>query len=399
MVLQETTKGEVEKLTRPFRLNLAFTSSPSTTMKLSATITTLLSLWAIVAISHPLEFHQNTPDSSHLRTIYQFPNETWVENLAIRSNGKILVTLVSVPEVWEIDPFATPATAELVYRFSDAISLSGIAEYAPDVFAVNVGNFSDKTFTSQMGSWRVWSLDMSSHWHGGWDEKHHGSWNHGFNFGVYVEKISDIPEALFLNGMTTLPASPRTLLMADSGAGLIYRLDTKTGAYSIVIDNPALKPNETAFLKLGVNGIHFRPGEDNYVYFTNSLMSPAFSRIPIDPLTGMQTGPDESIVESLTKSGGAPDDFTFDSTGKATYIADGALNGLLRVGLPSGETEVVVGGTEQSKVVGQTACQFGRTREDVEKGTLYITTTGGIVVPPPQGIVGGSVFALDTAQL
>lgn len=366
-------------------------------MKLLSKIT-ISFLLSPLTISHPLQPRQGNPGDSLIRTVYQFPNETWVENLAVRSNGKILVTLISAPEVWEVDPFATPTTAELVHRFPDAISLLGIAEYAPDVFGVNVGNWSDKTSTYEAGSWSTWSIDMREHWggehHSGWG-KHHGP-HHG---GPEVHKIADISPAFFLNGMTPLSANPSTLLFADAGAGLIYRLDTMTGAYSIAIDDPALKPNTSFPVTLGVNGIHFRPGEDDYVYFTNTFMPPAFGRIPIDPMTGAQTGPVETIVESTTEFTGAPDDFTFDSTGKTAYIANGALSGLLKVSFPSGKTEVLVGGTDKSETPGETACHFGRTKQDIRKGTLYITNTGGIAVPPPSGIVGGSVFALDTAEL
>ena len=339
---------------------------------------------------------QDKPGDSIVRKIYQFPNETWIENLVVRANGKILVTLISTPEVWEIDPFATPTTAELIYHFPDAISCAGIAEYAPDSFAVNVGNFSDKTFKYDVGSYSVWSIDMRSHWKGGWDKTHHGGRHHEK---PKVHKIADVPSAKFLNGMTTLPGSPNMVLLADSAAGLIYRLDTVTGAYSVAIDDPALKPNTSAPVLLGVNGIHTRPGDDEFIYFTNTLMAPAFSRIPINPRTGAKKGPDEVVVESVAALGGGPDDFCFDRTGKAAYIADGALYGLLKVAVASGETEVVVGGTPKSRVVGQTACNFGRTKEDVEKGTLYITTNGGIEAPPPRGIFGGCVFALDTTEL
>ena len=346
---------------------------------------------AISAQSH-LTPRQGHPGDSLVRKVYQFPNETWVENLAVRANGKVLVTLISSPEVWEVDPFATPATAELVYRFPDANSCAGIAEYAPDVFAVNVGNFSLKTFTYEVGSYSVWSIDMRSHWRGGWDGSRHPE-------KPRAHKIADLPSAEFLNGMTALSTSPDVVLLADSAAGLIYRLDTVSGAYSVAIDDPALKPNTSVPFLLGVNGIHTRPGDDGHIYFTNTFHRPVFSRIPIDPTNGAQTGPDQVIVESVAALNGDPDDFCFDQTGEVVYLADGALYGLLKVDLASGETEVVVGGTPKSKVVGETACKFGRTNGDIEKGTLYITTTGGIAAPPPEGIVGGSVFALDTAYL
>jgi hypothetical protein len=91
-----------------------------------------------------------------VQTVYHFSNETvsytrksqdaaanhpclsqWVENIAVRSNGKILVTLINKPQVWQID--TARKSAELVHEFSDAISAMGIAEYGNDVFAVVSG--------------------------------------------------------------------------------------------------------------------------------------------------------------------------------------------------------------------------------------------------------------------
>jgi sugar lactone lactonase YvrE len=297
---------------------------------------------------------------------------------------------------WEVDPFSNPTTAHLVYRFPDAISLLGIAEYDDDVFAVNVGNWTVATSTAQAGSWSTWSLDMrETHWKPGknWHD-HHGGRIHGCK----VYKIADIEPAVFLNGLTSLPAHPTTLLLADSGTGKVYSLDTKTGEYGVAINVAAMSPNTSFPVVLGVNGVHFAPGEDDYLYFTNSFKTPHFLRVPVDLHDGSPVGAVEVIVDSVAEYNGAPDDFAIDDAGNA-WIANGAFNGLLKVDTLSGGTEVVLGGTDKSKVIGQTACQFGRAKKDVKRETLYITNTGGIAVPPPQGIVGGSVFALDTASL
>jgi hypothetical protein len=40
--------------------------------------------------------------------LYEFPNPTWIENLFIRSNGEILLTSLSKPELYLLDPYATP---------------------------------------------------------------------------------------------------------------------------------------------------------------------------------------------------------------------------------------------------------------------------------------------------
>lgn len=342
-------------------------------------------------LSQSLEPRQVPPGNKLVRTVYQFPNETWIENLAIRSNGKILVTLISAPEVWEVDPFAEPTTAELVYSFPDAISLLGIAEYAPDVFAVNVGNFTYQTVTSEKGSWSVWSLDLREHGH-----SHPWPGHGGDKEECKARKITDIPAAELLNGMSSLPTNPSTLLVADSGLGVVWHVDAMTGSYEIGIDEPEMKPNTSVPLHLGVNGIRFAPDFDGYAYFTNTFKTPHFNRVPIDA-EGKATGPVEVILDTVTP-GGVPDDFSIDHEGNA-YIADGAFNGLLKVAIAEMSTQIVVGGTDRSKIVGQTACNFGRAKRDVRRRTLYVTNTGGLAAPPPRGIEGGAVYVLDTAKL
>ena len=64
--------------------------------------------------------------------IWDFSLWTWVENLAIQHNDQILVTLLSSPEVYQVDP-TREHSASLVYTFP---------ELQPDVFYVAVGSFS-----------------------------------------------------------------------------------------------------------------------------------------------------------------------------------------------------------------------------------------------------------------
>lgn len=80
-------------------------------------------------------------DYPPLRDVWQFPNETWIENIAIRSNGQLLVTLLSTPELYQVNPTGTQEPT-LVYRFPEALGLLGIAELESDVFGVISGNFS-----------------------------------------------------------------------------------------------------------------------------------------------------------------------------------------------------------------------------------------------------------------
>jgi hypothetical protein len=170
-----------------------------------------------------------------LRTIYEFPNETWIEYIALRSNDNLLTTLITTPELWERDPF--PSKAELVHRSDTVTSFFGIAEVECDLFAVALGNWSYH-HQVQPGTWSIWSLDLRA------------------VDNMKVQKVTDIPEAHYLEGITALPSSPGIILSADSALGLIYCVNIFTGDYSVAIRNDALKPAKDAIVPVGVNDIH-----------------------------------------------------------------------------------------------------------------------------------------------
>lgn len=84
-----------------------------------------------------------------VRDVWEFSDPTWVENLAVRSNGNLLVTLLSRPELYQIHP--TGGAPQLVHTFSQYTGLLGIAEIESDVFAVVTGNVSLTTLTATKG--------------------------------------------------------------------------------------------------------------------------------------------------------------------------------------------------------------------------------------------------------
>jgi hypothetical protein len=180
-----------------------------------------------------------------------------------------------------------------------------------------------------------------------------------------VTKIADIPEAVFLNGMTALNGS--TVLIGDSGAGVVWRLDTNSGARQIVIDDPLMKPAPDAPVVLGINGIAIRKG---FLYFTNSFRF-TFNRVPIRG-DGTATGAATVVVQN-----GAGDDFAFDTSGNA-FVTQDPFNALQKI-TPDGVVTVVVGNVNSTQLVGPTAARFGRTNKD--KSTLYVTTSGGLAGP------------------
>ncbi|CAM6129036.1 unnamed protein product [Calypogeia fissa] len=77
-----------------------------------------------------------------LELVYEFPNITWVENLAIRSNGEILITLAE-PNLYLVNTTAKSAT--LVYTFPHVLNLGGITELDHDIFYLAAGQHHNQT--------------------------------------------------------------------------------------------------------------------------------------------------------------------------------------------------------------------------------------------------------------
>jgi hypothetical protein len=121
-------------------------------IQLSTLSALLLFFIGTAALPHYTRGDTNQPLT--VRNITQFPNTTFVENLAIRSNGQALVTLLSTPEIFLVDP-EKGGDPQLVHKFAGVTGLSGISEIEDDVFAVVAGNLSLATFQGTQGMYQV----------------------------------------------------------------------------------------------------------------------------------------------------------------------------------------------------------------------------------------------------
>ncbi|KAF7968177.1 hypothetical protein HWV62_31686 [Athelia sp. TMB] len=274
------------------------------------------------------------------RDIAIFPNGTWVENINILSNGQLLVTLLNVPELYQVDPRGIQEP-RLVKRISGVEGLLGIAEVTPDVFAVIAGNLSLATDVSTAGSYSIWKIDARS-------------------YPAKSSKIADIPKGILLNGMTLLDKEG-TVLIADSGAGVVYSVNANTGKYQVVLDDPSMKPAAGAAIQIGINGLHTHNG---FLYFTSTTQG-LFARVPIKA-DGTALGPVQVIARP-----GSVDDFTFDAAGSA-YVATNSGNTLLKI-TAQGAVTTVAGNADSTTLAGATSAHFG---VGSEKSVLYVTLDG-----------------------
>jgi hypothetical protein len=99
-----------------------------------------------------------TPNDNAVGIIWTFPNETWIENLAVRQNGEILATSLSRAAVYLVNPFEHTATTAHQFEASDGVL--GITEVAEDIFVVVTAEVDLKTSTATKGSAKIWRLDM-----------------------------------------------------------------------------------------------------------------------------------------------------------------------------------------------------------------------------------------------
>lgn len=279
--------------------------------------------------------------------IWDFPKGTWVENLAVRGNGKILTTLLTSPQVYQVDP-DKKAPATLVHTFNGFRGCLGIVEQKPDIFYVVVGNGTFQIFPDTAGSFTVFKLDVSKFVPGGNP--------------ATVTKVASFPQSSYFNGITTTSPSSNILLIADSGAGAVWSLNVDTAATAKVSTDPLFSPTSTP--PTGVNGVKVR---QSTLFFTNTQQQ-IYGSAPIDTATGAFTGTAKAVNSGLA----GLDDFQLDAAGD-TYFAG---NDQLRLRPVVGTNGQVIVASSDPLLQGSTAVQFGRRESD--RKSLYVSTRGPI---------------------
>ncbi|RDW92409.1 calcium-dependent phosphotriesterase-2 [Coleophoma crateriformis] len=308
--------------------------------------------------------------------VTQFPNNTWLENLAIRPNGQIIISLITTPALYLVDPL-DPSEHVLLGDFPQFKALLGITSFVPDEYYFVAGNFTSASSqdTVGVGSYAIMKLNMRPST-------------------PVITKVLDMPRAAFLNGLEVLSAEDGLLICADSTLGLVWWIDVFKGTYEVLIDIPEMKYSDPNFL-LGVNGIHLR---DGYLYYT-SMSQELFCRIPITatPSNATSGAPFTIGSNEILATGIFGDDFIFDRQGNAWIVQDplDMLTLVITDGKAKGEVFTVAGMPGSDVVAGGTACRFGKMETDED--ILYVVTNGGLAAPPTTGIVGGKVLAFDTA--
>ncbi len=233
-----------------------------------------------------------------------------IENVAVRSNGLVLATNMNAATLYSVDPVAKTSSTALTV--TGASGLSGIGEYAPDVFAV-------------IGGKGIYKVDFTAS-------------------PPKSSLIKTISEANNLNGLAVFDNS--SVLVADAGKGAVYKLDVNTGAYAVVLQDATMAPS--GGIPFGIDGIKYRDGT---VWYTN-IFKNSFHKVAVDPVTAKATGAFTTLWTNLMG-----DDLCFGPNGKV-YVATNSKNSLVEVDPAVGKPNQI------GSVTGSTSCAFGRTEKD-----------------------------------
>ena len=290
--------------------------------------------------SQPPAHEEGVEDLCQLTIAHSFGTNYFVENLAVRSSGRILVTVHNTNELIEIDPRAG-GSRRTVHTFS--ANLFGIVEVREDIFYVSSGTI------GVLGSFAIYRVNMSD------------------PSSETVSKVVEVPEALFLNGSALLRPTGSVILVVDSILGAIFAIDTNAATVRKWLQHNALMKVTDNPNYPGVNGIKMHNG---YIYLSNTEAM-TFLRAGITT-SGDAVGSVETVYERVNV-----DDFAFDAEG-SVYLTSHVFNSVVKI-RSNGARSRVAGGPNAAVVAGTTAAAFGRTPQD--KTTLYVTTNGGMSYP------------------
>ncbi|KAK0649826.1 hypothetical protein B0T16DRAFT_389803 [Cercophora newfieldiana] len=333
-------------------------------MKLSPCIGLIASACAVLGTS--------TSGTPGIRNIFTFPKNHFIENIAVRANSKLLVTSMSVPDLFSIDPTIPNPTAPIVHTFPNCTGIAGIAEVIPDLFALVTGTWDLANTRAALGSLHVWTIDFNQS-------------------PPFTKFITVVANSTILNGLARHPTNPTLLMAADSAAGSVWRINLLTGSSSVAFSSPLLEPTGTAMegLHLGINGLRSLGA---YLYFTNSAQK-FFGKVAVD-FFGNKIG-NIQVISNSTAAGAnvVYDDIALDVnpiTGKGeAWIAshpDYAVK--VPVGISGAQTVV----KNATLLLNPTSAAFGRGSAK-ERKTLYVTNGGEFT--PEFDLINEGVVALD----
>lgn len=308
--------------------------------------------------------HNKAPQAN-LSVVAEFPEQYFLENLAVREDNSVLVHVANKKELWYVPPAEGKATVTPVHLHTYNENAAGMVELEPDVFILLTGN----VYTTH--ECFLYRLDLRK-------------WKPGTP--VSPQRISQFPErARGVNGSCLL--GPGVMLVADCFAGLIWRVDFPSSesqpSFRVWLEHETmgyfpgiLKPEQP-----GVNGVQYA-AKTHYLYYSGTAKK-LFMRVAVDPSTLEPAGGPELVV-----AGRMGDDFLIDEDAQVIYLTTHRQNTIdvisMDPAINSGFTQSIAGEPYSPELIGPSAGAWRRGPGDRGR-VAYFLTDGGTASPPPDG--------------
>lgn len=275
-------------------------------------------------------------------TVAEFSVNTFLENITINEDGELFVTSFEEGKVYRVTSAGT---------FKEFAKIGG---NAAGVAFDRQGNLLVAGITDDKTP-AVFQIDQNGE----------------------VKTLITLPDAIFLNGMTYLTSD--RYLIADSFKGAIWEVNIAKKTAQVWLQHERLSLSEAEFPPFpAVNGLKIYR---NTLYVSNTQRQQLI-RIPLNH--DFTPGIPELFLTNVNL-----DDFAFDTQGNL-YAATHVYNSVVRIA-PDGQITTIA--QAEQGMTGNTALAFGRTSGD--HTSVYVTTNGGMSLPPSTGVEPAKVVCLE----
>jgi hypothetical protein len=298
-----------------------------------------------------------------LTIVAEFPEHFFLENMAVRTDGSMLITVLNRNELWFAPTPHDTLPVQPLFLHSFEFNTTFVVEWKPERFLLGVGDIYD---TRQA---RLYEIDLTG-------------WSPGAP--IAPRLVLEFPKPwVGLNGACFV--APRVLLAAGA-AGLIWRIDLNDDARAsarIWLQHDSMKnrPGEKKPEQPGTNGIQFDT-KTGYLYYTTTSQQ-MMLRVKVDP-----DRQDPADLPEFVAGGRQWDDFLIDEEASVAYVTTHRENTIDRVRLAhdgnrDGRT-VIAGDPFTETLVGPSAGAWGRAPG--ERGRIAYFSTDGGTAQPPDGV-------------
>jgi hypothetical protein len=308
----------------------------------------------------------SAPPASRMATpepVAQLPAGSFIENLAVRRDGSILVTEETKHQLWYLPRPTAGVVVHPVSLHTFGQRPMGIVETEPNLFYVLGTNL------GRLHSAYLYRVDLRN-------------WRLGMP--VPVRQVLHFPpQVLFVDGATVV--APHVILVSDAGSGSIWRVDLSPDGSSANarewLKDPSMALERNNHIKgvPGVNGIRYDAATHS-VYYTSTGQK-LFMKERVDPVTLNPVGAPVEIA-----FGSMWDDFAIDDRAGVAYLTTHRQNTIERVPLDPSSGQLakrtVAGMPLDARLVGPSSFAWATGSHDY--GSVgYATTDGGATSAPP----------------